>query len=193
MDASALIDQYGYIALVIGTCFEGEAALLFGGYVARTGHLALPWVLTFGALGVLLSDWSCFLAGRYLSKPLLRRFPGLAKRVVQPLALIERHQNWFIFVFQFIPGSSTITPIAIGMSSISAWRFLCIDLMGVMLWTLVFGILGYVGGAALGLVIQDLHHYDWLVIVAFLAVGVFLWWLRHIRSRSTRSESVQSS
>ena len=189
MDASGLIDQYGYVALIIGTCFEGEAALLFGGYAARTGHLALPWVLVFGGLGVLVSDWSCFLVGRYLSKPLLRRYPSLAKRTARPLALIERHQNWFIFIFQFIPGSSTVTPIAIGMSHISVWRFLLIDLAGVALWTVIFGVLGYVGGAALGLVIKDLHHYDWLMIFAFLFVGLVIWWRRHSRQRAVKNDS----
>ena len=96
MDAPALIERYGYLAILVGTCFEGEAVLLIGGYAARTGPLALQWVLVFGALGVFVSDWSCFLAGRFLSRALLRRFPRLEIGIKRPLELIERNQDLLI-------------------------------------------------------------------------------------------------
>ena len=177
MDAASLIDRYGYLALVVGTYFEGEVVLVFGGYAARAGHLALPWVLCFGALGVFCSDWTCFLLGRWCSRMLLQWFPGLRQKLVHPLSLLERHRNWFIIAFQFIPGTSTVTPIAIGMSRISAWQFLVLDLTGIAIWTMLFAGLGYLFGAALGLVVTDLHRYDAWLIALFVLVLVF-WWRR---------------
>ena len=184
MDAPALIERYGYPALVIGTFFEGEVALLFAGYAARVGHLALPWVLCCGALGVFISDWVCFLLGRWFSRPLFRRFPSLQQRMARPLAALERHPAWFIVAFQFIPGTSTVTPIAIGVSQISAWRFLALDLVGIAVWTTLFGVVGYLCGTALGLIITDLHRYDAWLIIAFVAVLLVFWWCRRRQARS---------
>lgn len=184
MDASALIENYGYLALVVGTFFEGEVVLIFGGYAARSGHLAMPWVLCCGALGVFCSDWTCFLLGRWCSKRLLRWFPGMQRKLVRPLALLEQRRNWFIIAFQFVPGTSTVTPIAIGMSQVSAWQFLLLDLVGIGIWTLLFAGLGYLFGAAMGLIISDLHRYDaWLA--ALFAIILVLWWRRFRRPTNT--------
>jgi membrane protein DedA with SNARE-associated domain len=181
MDAPALIERYGYLALVVGTFFEGEVALLFAGYAARGGHLALAWVMCCGALGVFISDWVCFLLGRFCSRALFRRFPALRASIAAPLARIERHPGWFIIAFQFIPGTSTVTPIAIGVSRISAWRFLALDLAGIAVWTTLFALLGYLCGAALGLLVDDLHRYDAWLIALFIAVLLLVWW-RRLRS-----------
>ncbi len=89
MDASALIEPYAYVALVVGTFFEGEIALAAAGYAARQGHLDLGWVMAFGALGVFLSDWTCFLLGRFCSRALFARCPGLRQRIAPNVVQIQ--------------------------------------------------------------------------------------------------------
>ena len=68
-------------------------------------------------------------------------FPTFHLNVAAPLARIERHQKWFMVAFQFIPGTSTVTPIAIGISHIGPWRFLVLDLVGIAVWTMTFPLL----------------------------------------------------
>ncbi len=182
MEASALIEPYAYVALVVGTFFEGEIALAAAGYAARQGHLALGWVMAFGALGVFLSDWTCFLLGRFCSRALFARCPGLRHRIAVPLARIERDPGWFIVAFQFIPAASTVTPVALGVSRIAAWRFLVLDLVGIALWTACFAILGYLCGAALGVFIVDLRRYDAWLIAMVAAVILMIWWRRARRA-----------
>jgi len=41
MTLESVIDTYGYVAVLIGTCLEGETILVLGG----RGYLALPWVI----------------------------------------------------------------------------------------------------------------------------------------------------
>ena len=174
MDGPALIEQYGYAALIVATFVEGEVALILASYAARCGYLSLPWVMVFAALGVLISDWTCFLLGRCCSRLLFARFPGLPQRVAGTLARIESNPNTCIIAFQFVPAASTITPIAIGVSRVSVWRFLVLDVIGVAAWTSIIASLGYLGGAALGILITDRYERWALPLVAVLVLVA--WW-----------------
>lgn len=51
MDINALIEQYGYAALVIGSVAEGETITLLGGVAAHQGLLKFPLVVAAVALG----------------------------------------------------------------------------------------------------------------------------------------------
>lgn len=41
----SLIENYGYLAILIGTFLESETILVLGGFIAHQGYLALPWVI----------------------------------------------------------------------------------------------------------------------------------------------------
>lgn len=70
MDISTLIHQYGYLAVAVGSFFEGEAILLAGSVAAYHGHLALPAVLLLAALLAFISPKFEFLRFRnHLSIP----------------------------------------------------------------------------------------------------------------------------
>ncbi|MBK5101143.1 MAG: hypothetical protein JJE15_09160 [Desulfobacteraceae bacterium] len=44
MTLESLIDTYGYLAILVGTFFEGETILILGGLAAYREYLGLPWV-----------------------------------------------------------------------------------------------------------------------------------------------------
>jgi membrane protein DedA with SNARE-associated domain len=196
MDAARLIRTYGYWALIVGTFFEGETVLAFGGYAAHEGTLDLPWVLLCGGMGVFGSDLFCFFLGRHAGLWCLRRFPAMGTRVRGVLDRVERHQNWLIVGFQFVPGTSTVTPIALGMSRVRFWRFLVLDLVGIALWTVVFALAGYLCGAAVGYFLADLHRYDGWLLAAFAASVLFFGarrMLRGVRGADGRHEKRQGT
>ena len=51
-----LVSHYGYVALVIGTFFEGETILIAAGFAAHGGYLKLQWVTLAAFLGSLAGD-----------------------------------------------------------------------------------------------------------------------------------------
>ena len=159
--------------------------MVIAGCAAHTGLLSLPGVLLAGGLGVLASDWTCFLIGRSCRGALRRWLPGVYRRAEAAVTIVDAHAAWFILGFQFVPGTSTVTPIAIGMSHIPATRFLLLDLLGVSLWTLLFGLIGYVFGTALEQHIGDVRIYA--VLVLLLALGVY--WLRRGQTRFRSSDN----
>ncbi len=182
MDYPSLVHHYGYAAIVLGTFFEGEAVLVLGGLAAQEGYLDLRVVLACGAMGVLASDQVCFVLGRCCGRRLLARFPRLQPRVGAALRMVERHQAWLAAGFQFIPGTSTVTPIAFGMSAIGAWRFLALDLAGIAAWTLAFVLGGFAAGSALARAWTDFGRHEWLIACATLGAGLAAWLVRRWRS-----------
>ena len=73
-----LIADLGYIAVFIGTFFEGETVLALGGVAAAHGYLSLPMVIGIAIIGGFLGDQTCFFIGRRYGTRILAHFPGLA-------------------------------------------------------------------------------------------------------------------
>ena len=51
------LDEYGYIALMIGTFFEGETAILVASSLIHRGLFEGPYTVLFGFTGSFISDW----------------------------------------------------------------------------------------------------------------------------------------
>jgi hypothetical protein len=48
----SFLAKYGYIAILLGTVFEGETIMIMGGFSAHRGYLdLLPWVVLAGFAG----------------------------------------------------------------------------------------------------------------------------------------------
>ena len=48
----SFLAKYGYIAILLGTAFEGETIMIMGGFSAHRGYLKLlPWVVLAGFVG----------------------------------------------------------------------------------------------------------------------------------------------
>jgi membrane protein DedA with SNARE-associated domain len=50
MDIAGLIQNYGYLAVAVGTFLEGETILIVAGAAARRSYLAFPTVILIGTL-----------------------------------------------------------------------------------------------------------------------------------------------
>ena len=50
----SFLAKYGYIAILLGTAFEGETIMIMGGFSAHRGYLELlPWVVLAGLREIL--------------------------------------------------------------------------------------------------------------------------------------------
>ena len=48
----SFLAKYGYLAIILGTVFEGETIMIMGGFSAHRGYLKLlPWVILAGFVG----------------------------------------------------------------------------------------------------------------------------------------------
>jgi membrane protein DedA with SNARE-associated domain len=188
MDIGALVEQHGYLALVVGSAIEGETFVVLGGFAAHRGYLSLPIVIV--VAGVLNFGWDQFYfwLGRRHGRWMLERFPSLRGKTARVLALLDRYHVPLIIGVRFLYGLRIAGPIAIGMGQVRWARFCMLNFFGAMLWAAIFSVLGFLFGQALELVFEDLRRHErW--IFAAIAVGGLVTWLIW-RRRGTSSSPV---
>ena len=59
----SIIDTYGYVAVTIGTFFEGETILVIAGFAAHQGYMKLPGVIIAAFIGTVFGDQLFFYLG----------------------------------------------------------------------------------------------------------------------------------
>ncbi|ECD5607523.1 DedA family protein [Salmonella enterica subsp. enterica serovar Stanley] len=181
MDINTLITHYGYAALVIGSMAEGETVTLLGGVAAHQGLLKFPLVAAAVALGGMMGDQLLYLLGRCYGGKILRRFPRYHTKIRRAQKMIQRHPYLFVIGTRFMYGFRVVGPLLIGASRLPPKIFLPLNIVGALIWALLFTTLGYLGGEVIAPWLHDLdqhlRHGVWLILAIFLVVGV-RWWLK---------------
>ncbi|EBM8650463.1 DedA family protein [Salmonella enterica subsp. enterica serovar Kentucky] len=181
MDINTLITHYGYAALVIGSMAEGETVTLLGGVAAHQGLLKFPLVAVVVALGGMMGDQLLYLLGRCYGGKILRRFPRYHTKIRRAQKMIQRHPYLFVIGTRFMYGFRVVGPLLIGASRLPPKIFLPLNIVGALIWALLFTTLGYLGGEVIAPWLHDLdqhlRHGVWLILAIVLVVGV-RWWLK---------------
>ena len=195
MTLESVIDTYGYVAVLIGTCLEGETILVLGGFAAHRGYLALPWVIVAAFFGSLCGDQFFFFLGRKHSQAVLARRPAWKARADKANRLLERFRTPFILIFRFLYGLRSVSPFVIGMSSVPGRQFILLNAIGALVWAGVVGTGGYLFGSALEAVIGDIKRYEVETLFAIAIIGLLVWILHFYRrgKGTTSSHSSQNS
>ncbi len=181
MTLQSLISSYGYLAILVGTFFEGETILVLGGVAAKLGYLQLETVMLSAAVGSFAGDQLFFWLGRWKGPALLARRPAWQAPAARVHRHLVRHQIALILGFRFLYGLRTVTPFVIGMSPVPAQRFLLLNLIGAVLWAVVIGALGFIFGHALEAVLGDIRRYEAWLLGGLLLAGIMLWLLHRWR------------
>jgi membrane protein DedA with SNARE-associated domain len=154
--------------------------MLAAGAMVGAGLLTFPLTFAASMAGIFASDTFSFLAGRIAGNRLIRWFPRLHGRLAAVFRLIERHDQKLLLGYQFMPGLSTVTPMAFGMTRISAGRFMALDLVGSAAWILTFTLAGYLFGEAYRYTFPAGRHGMFPIAIAiFIAGAAFFFWRRH--------------
>jgi membrane protein DedA with SNARE-associated domain len=178
----ALIEQWGYLAILIGTFFEGETVLVLGGFAAHQGYLRLDLAMGSAFAGSLCGDQFWFWIGRRFGRRWMDRHPGKIVIVEHVGHLLDRWGAWFVLSFRFLYGLRSISPVAIGLSSISAARFAALNFVSAAVWAVVVGSLGYVFGDAVEAVLGRLKFWEHRILAAG-AIALILYGLKVLVKR----------
>jgi membrane protein DedA with SNARE-associated domain len=175
MSLSELISTYGYAAIAIGTFLEGETILVIGGLAAHRGYLELPWVLASAFLGTLLGDQLYFYIGRSKGQSILEKRPVWKSKSEKVISLLKKHQVLLILGFRFLYGLRTVTPFVLGASRIAPFFFLVLNILGAITWTIVIGVMGYMFGHTVEVIISDVKRYELWLFLGLAALGMIIW------------------
>jgi membrane protein DedA with SNARE-associated domain len=182
----ALIEQYGLIAVFVACMAEGETAAILAGFFAHQG-VFVPWqafVAVF--LGAFGGDATFFLCGRrFADRPFVQRLrsrPGFDRA----FDLMQRHPALYVIGNRYVYGFRLVGGVAAGMSEIAAPTFVVLNAISALVWTILFGGLGYIFGLGAEQIVGDalLKHQRLLIGLGIgLVVGLAGWYAAHRLSR----------
>jgi membrane protein DedA with SNARE-associated domain len=186
-----LVSRFGYIAIFIGTFFEGETILVLGALAAHRGYLDLPWVVFSGFSGSLIGDQLWFYLARRYGKTFLERHPSWRHRTQRALALLDKYNTLFILSFRFLYGLRTVSSFAVGLTKVGNLRYLALNTLGAVVWAIALGTAGFLVGEALQLFLEKVGNYEKYIFAAIALIGVALWLYRTLRDRARAKRTLE--
>jgi membrane protein DedA with SNARE-associated domain len=186
MDLTELFSHYGYLMLLVGSLGEGMPIMLFGGFAAHRGWLALvPWVILIGAIGNAVAQGIWFFAARASGQRILENRVDWAAKVERVGRLLKEWEAPVIIGARFIPGLSSAAVVTIALSKISSAKFLVLNVIGAFVWASTLGVLGYALGPAVQTLLGDIERYENPVAVVLLVAAII--WMGWQHSQAFRS------
>jgi membrane protein DedA with SNARE-associated domain len=189
MDLPALLHQYGYALIFLGTLAEGETLLMLGGYFAHRGYLDLPGVIITSFVAAVCGDQLFFHLGRRHAKGLLERFPRLRDKVNLALRRVENHQVKIALCMRFLWGLRIATPVALGLTNMDARRFFWLNLLSAAVWSSVFALVGFGTSRVVSEIFTNLHSYEKWIAIGLMAVAALVLWVRWHGARLRRVDT----
>jgi len=170
---------HGYWVLFLWTFLEGEAGLIFAGFLAFQGYFNVPAVMATAFAGAFCGDQFYFYLGRKKGKYLLTHSHSFVRKLRKGVKLIERYGNLVAFTSRYTYGFRIVLPIILGMTNFPAERFLWLNILSAASWSIIFTLAGYLFGKSAAIFVgADAKHYEHYLF-AILAGIVLLIWLVH--------------
>jgi membrane protein DedA with SNARE-associated domain len=174
------IELYGYYAVFLFACVEGEVAVLTAGFLCRSGLMSLPTVMAAAFAGTLITEQCLFFVGRVYGERLLKKYPRIEAQTTKIMDFLRKYNEAFIFGSRFIYGIRNISPLVMGMAGIHPVKFSSLNVPAAMLWSVLVAGAGYCFANVLDSVKGNMKVIQLVALAAFLlAVSIFI----HRRSR----------
>lgn len=176
-----LLQDYGYLAILIITFLEGETIVILAGIACSQGAMSLPLVLVTALVGSFSGDQFYYTIGRRYGTRILDKWPRLEGKIQWAFRLVRSHETLFILSFRFIYGVRNISPFVIAMSGVPRLRFMLLNLIAAALWSLAFTFGGYKLGEAMSHFLGE-HVFAALGVLASAAMlFAIVKWVRRRR------------
>lgn len=164
----------GYLALFVGTIFEGEIVLVSAGMAVQQGYLSWPLVVLSAWIGSITGDHLFYALGRYKGNNILSSRPSLLLRVQGLFGVIRRHQALVILCIRFMCGLRMVMPFTIGTAGVRLHTFAIFDACSGLIWAGTFAAAGYGFGAALTIFLADPFERVAVTVAVSALVAVIL-------------------
>jgi len=188
------LQEFGYLALLLGTFFEGETILVLAGFLAFRGYMDIKLVVVVAFLGSYAGDQLWYFLGRRHGRKLLARKPRWQLMGDRALVQIRKHPDIWVLSFRFVYGLRTVMPVAIGLSGYPPRRYALLNGLGAAVWATALGLAAYHFGSLLEGLLGNVKRYELWVLGGLLLIGVALWMRRRFKSaRLTRELAAQKA
>lgn len=184
MSPEALIQQFGYYAVFLGTILEGEAILVAAGFFAARGYLDVYLVTLVAFCGALSGHILWFWLGRAYGVRLLDRFPRIQSGLGPGVRVFERYGASAIILTQWLYGLRITCAVIIGMSKISVLRFLVYEVISCALWSIAITAAGFYFSKAIETFLGRVPNLEWYGLAGILLVACGIWLYHRRKGRA---------
>ncbi len=180
MSPESLLQDFGYLAVFVGTFLEGEAILVAAGFFASRQYLDPMAVAAVAFAGAYAGHLFWFWLGRVHGVRLLDRFPRMKRHFGKGVRVFERYGVTAILLTQWLYGLRITCTVIIGMSRIGLIKFLVYQAVSCALWVVVITAVGYYFGRAVESLLGRVEHIEKYGLIVIVAVALGFWlWHRH--------------
>ncbi len=187
----------------MGVPFPGETMLLLASFYAATSHqLQIPLVIASAALGAILGDNIGYTIGRVGGRRLLERFGRYLFIKPAHLASADRffaqHGDKTVFFGRFTTILRLWAAFFAGVNHMHWRTFLLYNAAGGILWSILYGTLGYVAGRIFHDNFTQIERMAGTVsgVIAFVVISLLVlvitfFWLRRRQARALHAQTDQ--
>ena len=158
----------------IGLLAPSHTIVFFAMFLAKIGALRFDTVIEVAIAGAVLGDIVGYFLGKKYGYAFLGRigkmFSIKNESIEKVKNLVSGHLNKAVFIGKFNPLTRALAPFAVGASKVSFARFISIDFIANVSWTIFAFVVGYVFGASYTVVAP---YFGRIVIIA-LVVAVLI-------------------
>ena len=158
----------------IGLLAPIHTIVFFAMFLAKIGALRFDTVIEVAIAGAVLGDIVGYFLGKKYGYAFLGRigkmFSIKNESIEKVKNLVSGHLNKAVFIGKFNPLTRALAPFAVGASKVSFARFISIDFIANVSWTIFAFVVGYVFGASYTVVAP---YFGRIVIIA-LVVAVLI-------------------
>lgn len=177
--------------VILGFLAPGISALVFGAFVAGTGHLSPGLVWLAGFLAVVLGDNIGYVLGRYAKRS--PRIQGWLKKAGIKESDPQPRTKYLVF-YQFLVVTRAPMPIFLGLKKMSFGSWIVLNIVASVMFVSAFFAAGYVGGRVIGSLDKTQHFVKLLergLIIFGIAIVVgftIRWYLQRRQRQPSDSE-----
>lgn len=165
------IQEFGYYAVFVFACVEGEIAVLTAGFLCNQGLMSLNMVVAFAFLGTMMTEQILYFVGRLYGTELLQKHPKWQEKSQKVIEFLRRYDSAFIFGCRFIYGIRNISPIMIGVAGIPPLKYSMLNIPAAFTWAVLVAGAGYLFADMLETAKDNLQY------VQYAALGILLFGL----------------
>lgn len=186
----SLIQQYGafyaYVIVFLGSLIEGEAIILSASALAYMGHLNIYKIMCIAFCGTWFADQALYMIGRAKGKVIFEYFPKLQKPAQKGFELLRKWDAGFIIACRFIYGIRITSCMVVGAAGIEPRRFIPLNILSAIIWTLVSCTAGYLLGPIVVAFFENFHRLQKYILLFFsiLLIVWILWKKFHKKHQS---------
>lgn len=180
------IENYGYLAVFLGSILEGETILILAGYSMSRGYLDPVLTYALAVAGGTMGDSIYYWLGRRYGARVMSWLAVPRPFRVRATVLLRRWRRQAAFTTRFAYGLRVPLPLLIGASRMPAHVFHLYNLIGAASFAALYLLLGFLFGEAVEEIVGRVRPYEQWILLALAGLGALIWLVREwtlLRSR----------